>query len=224
MAAVVFLRLVEIPARVVTGYRSVERDDQGRFRVRARHAHAWIEVAYEGLGWVPYDPTPPVPGGEPTPSANPSPSPVASPGPPPVAARPQSGFLASLDRSELLRAARDPSFLVRVVILFGAGLLIYLTRRGAVALRREQRARQLGPAPATVPLDGVRSRLFALLETQGFFLDGAETPREFLAAREGADPRLVEAIDVYLPLRFSGRSTPAVRDRLEELLSELERG
>jgi len=225
MAAVVFLRLVEVPARVVTGYRSVERDDQGRFRVRARHAHAWIEVAYEGLGWVPYDPTPPIPGGDPDPAASPSPSPspVAAPGPAPAGARPRGGLFAGLDRIELLRAAGDPSFLVRVAIIFGAALLIYLTRRGSVVLRREQRARQLGPAPATVPLDGVRSRLFAILEAQGFFLDGAETPREFLQAQGSADPRLVEAVEVYLPLRFSGRAEPAVRDRLEALLGTLER-
>jgi transglutaminase-like putative cysteine protease len=225
MAAVVFLRLVKVPARVVTGYRSVERDDQGRFRVRARHAHAWIEVAYEGLGWVPYDPTPPLPGSEAsaTTSPSPSPSPSAKPGPAPKAARPPGGLFAGLDRLQLLRAAGDPSFLVRVAILFGAGLLIYLTRRGAVVLRRTQRARQLGPAPATVPLDGVRSRLFALLEARGFYLDGAETPREFLEARPDADPALVEAVEVYLPLRFSGRAEPAVRDRLEALLAGLER-
>lgn len=224
MTAVVFLRLVGVPSRVVTGYRSVERDDQGRFRVRARHAHAWIEVAYEGLGWVPYDPTPPLPGsGDPSAQASPSPSPTAAPSPPPQAARPRGGLLAGLDRIKALRGLGDPSFLVRVAILFGAGLLLYLTRRGAVVLRRQQRARQLGQAPATVPLDGVRSRLFSLLEARGFYLDGAETPREFLEARPGTDPRLIEAVEVYLPLRFSGRAEPAVRDHLDRLLNALEK-
>lgn len=224
MSAVVFLRLVEVPARVVTGYRSVARDDQGRFRVRARHAHAWIEVAYEGLGWVPYDPTPPFPGSEeaevPSPSPEPSPAPSREPSASPAPA--QSPLAAALERLGLRALARDRGLLIRLAILLGVAILLFLGRRGAQVFRREQRARQLGVAPATVPLEGVRSRLFALLEARGFYLDGAETPREFLEARPSADPRLVEAVEVYLPLRFSGRAEPSVRDHLERLLDGLE--
>lgn len=224
MTACVFLRLVDVPARVVTGYRTIERDDQGRFRARARHAHAWIEVAYEGLGWVPYDPTPPLPGGEAAASATPSSSPSSSPAVSPAAPVGPSGnpFLG-ITRLGLLTSLKNPGLWLRTLILFGAGLLIYLTRRGTLVLRREQRARQLGRPQTSLPVEGLRSRLFALLEARGFFLDGTETPREFIEAQGGADPQLVEAVELYLPLRFSANPQPELRDRLEGILRALER-
>lgn len=58
----VLLRAVHVPARVATGYVAVERrrlsDD---FVVRAKHAHAWVEVYFPGVGWQPFDPTAAVP-------------------------------------------------------------------------------------------------------------------------------------------------------------------
>jgi len=60
-ALVVLLRLQRIPCRVVTGYRSAEWDEQGRvLTVRARHAHAWVEVLDPDAGWYTVDPTPPI--------------------------------------------------------------------------------------------------------------------------------------------------------------------
>lgn len=54
----VMLRLNGVPARVATGYVAAERDPiTGRYIVRERQAHAWTEVWFEGVGWVPFDPT-----------------------------------------------------------------------------------------------------------------------------------------------------------------------
>ena len=53
------LRLERIPCRIVTGYRSTEWDEEGRtLTVRARHAHAWVEVLDPQAGWTTVDPTP----------------------------------------------------------------------------------------------------------------------------------------------------------------------
>jgi protein-glutamine gamma-glutamyltransferase len=61
------LREVGIPTRLVTGFGPGERNPlTGYFDVRERDAHAWVEVLYPGVGWVPYDPTfgvPPAAGG-----------------------------------------------------------------------------------------------------------------------------------------------------------------
>jgi transglutaminase-like putative cysteine protease len=58
---VLMLRTELIPCRVVTGYRSEEWDDDGEFlTVRARHAHAWVEVLDPEAGWYTVDPTPTV--------------------------------------------------------------------------------------------------------------------------------------------------------------------
>ncbi len=54
----VMLRTLGIPTRLVTGYGPGERNPlTGYFEVRQSDAHAWVEVFYPGIGWVPYDPT-----------------------------------------------------------------------------------------------------------------------------------------------------------------------
>jgi len=53
------LRTLRIPARVVNGFISDEFNDlSGNYVVRARNAHAWVEVYFPGYGWVTFDPTP----------------------------------------------------------------------------------------------------------------------------------------------------------------------
>jgi transglutaminase-like putative cysteine protease len=59
---VVLARLNGIPARLATGYVPDERDPvTGAFTVRQRNAHAWTEVWFPEVGWVPFDPTADVP-------------------------------------------------------------------------------------------------------------------------------------------------------------------
>jgi len=61
-AFVVLARAVGLPARLATGYVPAERDPlTGEFVVRERHAHAWAEVWFPEVGWVPFDPTADVP-------------------------------------------------------------------------------------------------------------------------------------------------------------------
>ncbi|MCS6836518.1 MAG: DUF3488 and transglutaminase-like domain-containing protein [Anaerolineae bacterium] len=58
-AMVVMLRSLGIPARLVVGYGSGDYNPfTGYYEVRARHAHAWAEVYFPELGWMPFDPTP----------------------------------------------------------------------------------------------------------------------------------------------------------------------
>jgi len=57
-AMVAMLRTQEIPARYVVGYSTGERVATDTYRVRALNAHAWVEVYFEGVGWVRFDPTP----------------------------------------------------------------------------------------------------------------------------------------------------------------------
>jgi len=55
----VMLRTLRIPARVVNGFRSDEFNDlTGRYVVRAKNAHSWVEAYFPGYGWITFDPTP----------------------------------------------------------------------------------------------------------------------------------------------------------------------
>ena len=58
-AMALLLRSQGVPARVVSGYRGGEWSalDQS-YTVRASMAHLWVEVLFEGYGWVRFDPSP----------------------------------------------------------------------------------------------------------------------------------------------------------------------
>ncbi len=58
-AMALMLRMNGIAARVASGFApGVPNDDTEEFTVRDRDAHSWVEVYFQGIGWVPFDPTP----------------------------------------------------------------------------------------------------------------------------------------------------------------------
>jgi hypothetical protein len=58
-AAALMLRMLGIPARVASGFAPGSYDsDTKEYVVRDLDAHSWIEVWFQGIGWVPFDPTP----------------------------------------------------------------------------------------------------------------------------------------------------------------------
>ena len=60
-AMTVMLRSLEVPARFAVGYTVGEQVAPGRWVVRGFDSHAWVEVHFPGVGWIPFDPTPAVP-------------------------------------------------------------------------------------------------------------------------------------------------------------------
>jgi hypothetical protein len=55
----VFCRINGIPARVVSGYRPGEFSIvDNAYVYRASDAHAWVEIYFDGFGWLLFDPTP----------------------------------------------------------------------------------------------------------------------------------------------------------------------
>jgi transglutaminase-like putative cysteine protease len=58
-AMALMLRMAGIPARVVAGFSPGSyNSDTNEYRVRDLDAHSWVEVFFNGIGWVPFDPTP----------------------------------------------------------------------------------------------------------------------------------------------------------------------
>lgn len=58
-AMAVMLRTLNIPSRIVNGFRGGQFNDvTGSYIVRARDAHSWVEAWFPGQGWVAFDPTP----------------------------------------------------------------------------------------------------------------------------------------------------------------------
>ena len=54
----VMARTLGVPARVAVGYTPGDLGADGLYHVFGRHAHAWPEVWFDGIGWVAFEPTP----------------------------------------------------------------------------------------------------------------------------------------------------------------------
>jgi transglutaminase-like putative cysteine protease len=52
-----FARSLGVPARVAVGF-TPGVFSNGKYSVQARHAHAWPEVYFDGVGWLAFEPTP----------------------------------------------------------------------------------------------------------------------------------------------------------------------
>jgi transglutaminase-like putative cysteine protease len=171
-AMAVLLRAEGIPTRVVTGYGPGERNPfTGYYEVRASDAHAWIEVYYPRVGWVPYDPT------------------FGVPAVPDAWGSPMGADLASWAAAQLGRAV--PSGLrsvagsvarriVGVAGVLGRGwpvaLLAALAAAGVVFVRRRRRR-----TPPGDTIEAAHEELLAALAAAGHPPDPAQTPAEVQA-------------------------------------------
>jgi len=62
VAMSLMLRHLGIPSRVVMGFYPDPKSPEngaGEVRITGKDVHAWVEVAFDRVGWVPFDPTPP---------------------------------------------------------------------------------------------------------------------------------------------------------------------
>lgn len=57
-AMTVMLRTLGIPARFAVGYTPGQRVADSRWVIRGYDSHAWVDVYFPEIGWIPFDPTP----------------------------------------------------------------------------------------------------------------------------------------------------------------------
>ncbi len=108
-AFVVMARTLGLPARLATGYAAGTQTAPGEWRVTAADAHSWPEVYFEGIGWLPFEPTPSQP-----PSSVPT---------PPSGAAAGDGF-----RLPVIGDGVPGSLAVFMVGLLAAGGLVWFVR------------------------------------------------------------------------------------------------
>ncbi len=204
----IMLRTLGIPTRLVTGYGPGERNPlTGYFEVKQSDAHAWVEVLYPGIGWVPYDPTFGVPEAAPHASSRFIGGEVLA-----AVGR----FVSSAVPEPVKKLVRDAGRgmgivwdgLVRAwpVVLVVLALAVML-----LAARRRRRSR----APVQAAALGAYLDLTEVLAPRGHPLVEHATPREYLRG-VSADPAIERKVVAEAELvvatlerdRFSGRPAP----------------
>jgi len=214
---VVLARAAGLPARLAIGYASGTYDPQNaRFIVTAAEAHAWPEIYFAGIGWVPFEPTAGRPALE-----RPELGPIEWP---------ESQGRASPDGPGRPRAApaAGSSFPWGWIVLGTIGALVSIG--GAWWAVDSLRLRLLRPAAAVRTLYERLQRTAARL---GVPLHSGDTPREFVASfRERAatlssrehwghilsagGPQVEELSRLYEQVHFAPHS-PDGRDRRQAI-------
>lgn len=157
-AAAVLMREAGLPARVVLGYTHQAPDAQGLITVTTADAHAWVEVYFEGIGWIPFDPTP-LAGSNttravvlpwathPNSSGSSTAEPTANRGPSSV---PTSQSVAAGPNQSDVTAPLVPIIVWQLgLALLGTLVLLLLALFGPQLIRRRQRRRRLDRAKLT---------------------------------------------------------------------------
>ncbi|MGW0519361.1 transglutaminase family protein [Crossiella sp. NPDC003009] len=151
---VAMLRSVQVPARVAVGF--TPGFASGNYRtITTNDAHAWVEVFFNGLGWIPFDPTPlPDSRGNTAPYEQPNPGDEGNSALPTTAARPTTaaptttvnpGQNPGNDTEQ--NSDRDDTILP-LWVWFTSGPLLLLAlaaaARGAAVTQARRRERQAG--------------------------------------------------------------------------------
>jgi transglutaminase-like putative cysteine protease/type II secretory pathway pseudopilin PulG len=156
-AAAVLMRQAQLPTRVVLGYTHRQPDSNGVFTVTTSDAHSWVEVYFQGFGWIPFDPTPlagPDAGravnlpwaSHPAPDTVQTAEPTANKGPS------SAGPSAAVESSQAAQADQQGASIVVVeialLVLLGLGIIVAVVF-GPQWLRQRQRRRRLERARTT---------------------------------------------------------------------------
>jgi hypothetical protein len=182
------LRASGVPTRLVTGFGEGERNlFTGYWEIRNSDAHAWVEVYYRGVGWVPYDPTFGVPQ---TSVANTTFMFAAL-----AKLIPATAFKTFF--ASLARLAHLPPWAVPLIAL----ALLAIALAGALRALVARRRRRLRPSDA---LSIAWLRVEDELRRRGFVRSAPETVIEF--ARRTTDAEVVALAEEFGRLRY-GRTT-----------------
>ena len=220
-AMAIMLRAVGVPTRLAVGFDSGSHNLlTGYYDVHESDAHAWVEVAYPGIGWMQYDPTHAVPPAE-------------------------GGFGASFLAGQLLSKFAHflawvvPGPIERLGSAVGRGLaagvrfaarwwpVTLLALAGfAVALLLRRRRRLLARAPTGT--EAAFASLCRTFERRGHPRAPSATPHEYLEVLLASDPvALASRTDVETVVslfesdRFS--ASPPSADEVEQALTSARR-
>jgi transglutaminase-like putative cysteine protease len=215
-AMAVLLRAVGVPTRFVTGFGPGERNPlTGYLEVREADAHAWIEVLYPGLGWVPYDPTFGVP------AADPGAAWFVAPGLLRAVGRWASHAIPAPVRASVRAAGRGVAVLARRAAAAWplAAASLALTALVALGAGRRRRRRRLPPLTGAA---AAFDRMTTALASRGSPREPQQTPAEYLERLRRSDLDAAALKDAERVVRLFelerfGQDPPAADDVADAL-------
>jgi len=186
---VVMARAVGLPARLVMGFASGTHDEnQNQFVVTEADAHSWVEIYFQGFGWIEFEPT----GGQPT---------ILRPQFAPMIEAPAienlSITIPGVNLSSCVRWLLGMIFLL-VLLVFAA--MIWLVGD----IWRLQR--KTNPAV----LEALYSRLYRFGEHLQKPPEPHNTPLEFSASLENHFKQLIDTRNLAAPLSGAGRESQKI--------------
>ena len=210
------LRYMGIPARYVTGFTVggngyTGSDEGNKYTVCEKDLHAWVEVYYDGLGWVPYDPTPGSggPGGSITTTTTHTTTPATTPEDttsgttttprptetttttPPTGTSATDTATVPSEESGGSGGQFDPETLRLILIIIGGAvtaLAIVLSMAGALKSLRRREMERIRFFRTGEPVKAVSAMLpfvLKLLKMKGIHRRSGETPTEFAKRADG---------------------------------------
>jgi hypothetical protein len=215
----VMLRDAGVPARVVLGYMHPVPDASGNFTVTTVDAHAWVEAYFQGVGWVPFDPTPieGLDGGNQSdigyaphdyPTTGSAASSVGRGRQAPTAPEPT---IPTSSSAPVAAASSDSGIGGDAALWWGLGgfvlALLALTPAGLRLVRRRRRilaARSGDPDPLWAELSDTAVDL-------GYVWSSARSPRQVAGwlARDTREPQALETLALAVENRRYGPAGPA---------------
>lgn len=199
-------RELDIPARVVMGFK-VPEGAEGTVSITGENVTAWVEVAFEGYGWVRFDPAPeddqdPM---QPKPTEVEKPRPqVAQPPPPPAEPpSPPPGAMSEDIPEPEPEPEETSSWLVYTALALIPVLLLVATLVGIVVAKvvRRKRRRTRGVLPDRI--DGGWQEILDLMADTGRRPDPIRTRSETAALLDAEVPGMGAAL-------LAGRADRAV--------------
>ncbi len=182
-AFAVMARALGYDVRVVVGFRPRPAGDR-QYTVAGPDVHAWVEVRFAGIGWVPFDPTPSRPAGDQAERAGPDdPAPTRT-RPPDQATHPSPTATPGRGQARPGGTPHDPAFshtVLALAVCVGLMTLYIATVPLTKAARRRRRRRVADPRQRTV---GAWRETLSRLGEAGLKVGRSDTSGEVIAAAQ----------------------------------------
>ena len=233
-AMAVLVRAAGVPARVVLGYTPGQAGPDGERVVTTDDAHAWVEAWFEGLGWIPFDPTPIAPNRTVAlpwaPRTTSTAEPVTDPSAPAAEAPVPNGATVDLDREDEAipelaapQAAPERSLTPWFTGAGVAVLVLALAAAPLLARRRLRRARLADGRPEALWDELLDTTTDLAVEVPGT-ATARQLARQLAERLSGAEPAAVAAVrtlalaheqSVYGRPTGATGTDPALREALD---------